>query len=311
MSEDTDALAGGMVDTASADSAVSGGETTAPSSNRGTLIDSDAADKPVTAPADWPEDWRIKLAGEDKSYLKTLDRFNSPSDLAKAYRDAQQRLSSGNLKSALPDNPSPEELSAWRAENGVPTDPNGYKFDIGHQWSDEDRPVLDSFAAYALENNIPQQYAEKVAAFYAATQQRNLAVIEEFDERNHQQGEDQLRSEWGQEYRRNINAIKNTLAAHAPEDVVSQMLASRTPDGKRWGDNPAMLKIFASLARDANPSATVVPGTGFHTTDDELTSLEKFMRENRQEWFKDSAKQERYRELLEAREASRSRGRAA
>ena len=308
MSDDL-ADAGGMAldDGASTkDSAVSDS-----GASKATLIDSDTTDKPVTAPADWPEDWRAKLAGEDKSYLKTLDRFNSPGDLAKAYRDAQQRLSSGNLKSALPDNPSPEELNAWRAENGVPTDPNGYKFDIGHQWSDEDRPVLDSFATYALENNIPQHYAEKVAAFYAATQQKNLAVVQEFDSRNHQQGEDELRAEWGQEYRRNINAIKNTLAAHAPDDVVSQMLASRTPDGKRWGDSPAMLKVFASLAREANPSATVVPGTGFTTTNDELASLEKFMRENRQEYFKDSAKQERYRELLEAREAGRSKGRAA
>lgn len=310
MSEDTDALAGGMVDTASADAIVSGGETTAPSSNKGTLIDGDAADKPVSAPADWPEDWRIKLAGEDKSYLKTLDRFNSPGDLAKAYRDAQQRLSSGNLKSVLPDNPSPEELTAWRTENGVPASPDGYKFDIGRQWSDEDRPVLDSFAAYALDNNIPQQYAEKVAAFYATTQQKNMAVIEEFDERNYQQGEDQLRAEWGQEYRRNINAIKNTLAVHAPEDIAAQMLASRTPDGRRWGDNPAMLKVFASLARETSSSPTVVPSTGYATADDELTSLQKFMHGNRQEYFKDSAKQERYRELINARDAGRSKGRA-
>lgn len=308
MSEvDTDALAGGMAD------AVPGGETTAPASTSGTLLDSEPTDKPVAAPADWPDDWRLKLAGEDKSYLKTLDRFNSPNDLAKAYRDAQQRLSSGNLRQVLPDNPSAEELAAWRAENGVPDNPKGYEFtaDNGYQWNDADRAVLDEFSQYALENNIPASVAKHMASFYASKQAQTFNMIEEFDERAHQEAEDSLRSEWGQEYRRNMNAIRNVLSAHAPEDVLNAMLASRTPTGKKWGDDPAMLKVMASLAREANPSATVAPSTGYNSTEDELSGLEKFMRENRNEWFKDSAKQERYRELIEARDASRSRGRAA
>ena len=314
MSDELDAGNGGMALDNSApppEGAVSDSEGSVKST--GTLAGGNASDKPVSAPANWPDDWRAKLAGEDKSYLKTLDRFNSPADLAKAYRDAQQRLSSGNLKSTLPDNPTQEELVAWRAENGVPESPDGYKFDVGNGfvWSDADKPVLDSFAAYALENNIPASYAQKIAAFYASTQERNMAMIQDFDDRVHQESEDALRSEWGNEFRRNLNAINNTLSAHAPDDVIADLLASRTPSGKRLGDDPAMLKVLASISRQANPSATVVPANGFTTTDDELSSLEKFMRENRQEWFKDSAKQERYRELLEAREASRSRGRAA
>jgi len=309
MSEDMDALAGGLADVASADTAAPGGETTAPTSATGTILDGDAADKPVTAPADWPQDWRAKLAGEDKSYLKTLDRFNSPSDLAKAYRDAQQRLSSGNLRSALPDNPTTEELSAWRTENGVPETADGYKFEVGHQWSEQDVPVLENFAKYAHENNIPKQYADKIAAFYASTQQRNLQIIEEFDANNHQRGEDELRAEWGQEYRRNINAIKNTLSAHAPDDVVEAMLASRTPDGRRWGDHPAMLKALASISREANPTATVVPSNGFGTMDDELTALQKKV--GTKEYWADSKMQARYNELLEAKLAREGKGRAA
>lgn len=306
---DTDALAGGLADSAVVDNAAPGGETTDPVSNKGTILDGDPADKPVTAPADWPQDWRAKLAGEDKSYLKTLDRFNSPADLAKAYRDAQQRLSSGNLKSTLPENPTPEEISAWRAENGVPETVDGYKFEVGHQWSDQDVPVLENFAKYALENNIPKQYAEKIAAYYAQTQQRNLQLIEEFDARANQQGEDELRAEWGQEYRRNINAIKNTLAAHATDEVATQMLLSRTPDGRKWGDNPAMLKALASMAREANPSATVVPSSGFSSADDEYSALQKKV--GTPEYWSDSKMQARFVELTEARQARENKGRAA
>ena len=94
MSDELDAGNGGMALDNSApppEGAVSDSEGSVKST--GTLAGGNASDKPVSAPANWPEDWRAKLAGEDKSYLKTLDRFNSPADLAKAYRDAQQRLS--------------------------------------------------------------------------------------------------------------------------------------------------------------------------------------------------------------------------
>lgn len=306
---DMDALGGGMADAGAPVDAAPGAETTAPASAKGTILDGDAADKPVAAPADWPEDWRIKLAGEDKSYLKTLDRFNSPSDLAKAYRDAQQRLSSGNLRSVLPDNPTPEQLNTWRAENGVPDTPDGYRFEVGYEWGETDKPVLENFANYALENNIPKQYADKIAAFYAMTQQRNMELIEDFDAQAHDRGEEQLRAEWGQEYKRNINAIKNTIAAHATDDIAAQMLASRTPDGRRWGDNPEMLKALASIAREANPAATVVPSSGFGTMDDELTALQKKV--GTKEYWSDPKMQARYNELLEAKVARDSKGRAA
>lgn len=313
MSDELSADTGGMaIDNSGAaptqDSAVSVSGT---ASAKGTLLDGDATDKPVTAPADWPEDWRIKLAGEDKSYLKTLDRFNSPKDLAKAYRDAQTRLSSGNLKQSLPDNPTPEELNAWRIENGVPESPDGYKFEPvnNYQWNEGDQAVLGEFAQYALENNIPASIASKMAAFYASKQAGTMEMIEEFDDRAHQEAEDTLRSEWGQEYRRNLNAIKNTLAAHASEDVVTAMLASRAPDGRKWGDHPDMLKVFASLARQANPTATIVPSNGFSSADDELSALEKKV--GTKEYWADPKMQARYVELLDARDSSKQRGRAA
>ena len=205
MSEDMDALGGGMADMGAPVDAAPGSETTAPASTdaesnaKGTIAEGNATDKPVASPADWPEDWRIKLAGEDKSYLKTLDRFNSPADLAKAYRDAQQRLSSGNLKPTLPDNPSEDELKAWRTANGVPETPDKYELELGNGfvWSEADKPLLDDFAKYAHERNLPAGQVKDVLGWYASIQERQLAAREEADERFHQQSEDSLRSEWG------------------------------------------------------------------------------------------------------------------
>lgn len=318
MSDDMDALSGGMADTGAPVDAAPGAETTAPASteaasneNTGTIADGNVSDKPVAAPADWPEDWRIKLAGEDKSYLKTLDRFNSPSDLAKAYRDAQQRLSAGNLKPALPDNPTPDELKTWREANGVPDAPEKYDVELGNGfvWADADKPLLENFARLAHERNMPANQVKDVLGIYASIQEMQLAQREDADARFHQEAEDGLRAEWGGEYRRNLNAITNILDSHAADDVKSDFLLARLPNGRVLGDDPRVVKMLAAIARTANPAATVVPSSGYQNMDDELTSLTKKV--GTKEYWADKTMQARYLELVEAKNAREAKGRAA
>lgn len=317
MSDELDALSGGLANTADPVEAAPGAETTAPDAKTaGTVAGGDVPDKapPSPPPPDWPDDWRVKLAGEDKSYLKTLDRFNSPADLAKAYRDAQKRLSAGNLKPVLPENPTEEELKAWRADNGVPDNPKGYDVELGNGfvWSDDDQPMLESFTEHALKANLPKGAVKEVLGWYASMQEAQAAQREEADQRFHQEAQDALYREWGAEYRQNINAVVNVLDMHAPEDVKADMLSARLPNGRLLGDDPRMVKMLASMAREVNPSATVVPSSGFSHVADELTALQGKMREmiaNRT-WHS-SPESKRYAELLEAKSASENRGRAA
>ena len=311
MSDDLDALCGGSVETATSVDTAPGAETTAPDTkSTGTIADGNVIDKSVAPPADWPEDWRTKLAGEDKSYLKTLDRFNSPADLAKAYRDAQKRLSSGNLKPSLPDNPTEEELKSWRADNGIPDSPKGYDVELGNGfvWGEADQPMLDSFTEHALKANLPAPAVKQVLGWYADMQQQQAAQREDADGRFHQEAQDVLYREWGNEYRKNINAIGNVLDTHAPEDVKNDLLTARLPNGRLLGDDPRMVKMLASMSRDVNPSATVVPSNGFTTANDELADLNKKMREMGKRWHT-SPEAQRYAVLLEAKVASENRGR--
>lgn len=73
----------------------------------GTLLTSEPADKPVIAPADWPEDWRSKVAGEDAKELARLQRMGSPADVWKAYRALEAKISSGQLKQGLKPDATP------------------------------------------------------------------------------------------------------------------------------------------------------------------------------------------------------------
>src|SRR6516164_5440115 len=54
------------------------------------------------SPGRFTDSWRDDLAGPDKAFRKTLDRFDSPAALAKAYRELTARLSSGDLKATKP-----------------------------------------------------------------------------------------------------------------------------------------------------------------------------------------------------------------
>src|SRR6266481_3686098 len=76
----------------------------------------------------FPETWRQDLAGSDKAFRKTLDRFESPVALAKAYRELTARLSSGELKATKPppDNATSEQIAVWRAEHGLPQSADAY-----------------------------------------------------------------------------------------------------------------------------------------------------------------------------------------
>ncbi len=74
----------------------------------------------------WGEDWREKLAKGDEKKLKSLQRFASPEALTDSYMSAAERIRSGELKTVLPKDAKPEELAAWRKENGIPETPDKY-----------------------------------------------------------------------------------------------------------------------------------------------------------------------------------------
>ena len=83
------------------------------------ITDPPEGDPAATPPVqDWSDDWRSKMAGGDAKEAKRLERFASPKEVFKSYRAFETRLSSGELKSALPKDAKPEQLTAWRAENG-------------------------------------------------------------------------------------------------------------------------------------------------------------------------------------------------
>jgi hypothetical protein len=163
--------------------------------------------------------------------------------------------------------------------------------------------------------NADPKVAHAAIGWYNNFVEEQAAKIHEGDLSAKQTTEDALRAEWGNDYRVNINAIGGLLDT-APKEVSEAVLNARTSDGKAIMNDPAIVRWFVQLAREANPVATLVPGsagTGPQAIDTEISSIEKLMGNKNSEYWKGPTAdkmQSRYRELLEARDRMKSRSAA-
>lgn len=259
----------------------------------------------------WPSDWRDQVAKGDDKLSRLAGRYASPEAVFEALVSAQNRIRSGELKSSLPENPTDEEMAAWRADNGIPEKPTDYdlSFDSGLVISDEDKPLIDAFLETAHSVNMTPAQVKAAIEWNEGQREQEAIRRQEMDEQQRQQAQDTLNVEWGNDFRRNINMVSGLLN-YIPESVRSGLTSARLPDGTALFNHPDVLRGFAALAGELNPAGVVVPAGGgdpMKGVDEEIGAIEKTMRENRTAYNKDEAMQARYRELITAREKLQSR----
>lgn len=256
-------------------------------------------------PGYWPTDWREKASGGDAKALESLTRYATPAEVAKALRAAQVKLTSGELKPVLGKNPSEQELADWRKSNGIPEAPEKYDVDLGKGFviADSDKPLVDVFLKEAHKTHqTPEQVKASLRAYFSVTEQVSQARAAE-DVAVQDAAEEELRGEWGQEFRPNMSRIHQHLDRVAGKDLKDLFLSGRLADGTPIGSSPAALKMLLGLALMENPAGVLVPGGGGPAgLDDEIASIEKLMRTNRSAYNKDEKMQARYRDLLDARD---------
>lgn len=256
--------------------------------------------------AEFPEDWRDKLAGDDQKYRKQLERYASPQALAKAHKELQSKVSSGELLKAakLPENPTAEELSAWRKDNDVPEKAADYLSGMpsGVIIGDEDKERVSSFIETMHGKNVSK---DVVQAAIEWNQNKIETERQEIYDRNadlQEQTEEALRAEWGPEFKRNINLVNGVIAT-LPEAARDVFAGAKALDGTALFNNPDIMRWMVDMARKVNPVGTVVTGaTNISAVDSELEQIENVMKDNRSSYNKDTKMQERYMQLLEAKE---------
>lgn len=283
-----------------------------------TLLSGNGQDTAPQAPAaTWPDDWRQRFAGEDKSDLKALDKMTDPSMVWKKAKSLEQKLSSGEYKrvAPFPDKGTDEEKAAWRAEQGIPEAPDKYDTAVGDGfvWGETDKPVLDDYTAFAHSRNLSADQVKTNLDWYRQMQQKMVDARDQKDADYRRESEDTLRSEWGAEYRPNINAIDNMMR-DAPAGVREAILGGRTAEGQLIGDHPGILAWLAQTAREMNPAATMLPAGNANAQglSARMKEFDAMIKDRRSEYYRGQnaeSLQEEYRTLLAAK--ARQEGKAA
>lgn len=251
------------------------------------------------------QDWRRGIAGDDDKYYSDLQRFKSPLDYGNSYREAQQKIRSGNLQAPPGPDATPDDIAAYRDANGIPQDPAGYFKGLpeGLVVGEEDMSIFEDFAGSMHEMNVKPEVMHKVVEWYNGFAEEQQAIQAEVDSDHSAETTQQLREEWGPDYRANINLVKGLLSTFMGKEAGDQLLNGRYGDGKAFMNDPNVLKGLAEIARKVNPIAEL----GYQDSDpqqslnEEIAQLEKYMREKRTEYNKDEKAQARLRYLYEKR----------
>ena len=199
-----------------------------------------SAETPVT-PETVSTDWKSSLSEEIRSD-KSLENIKDIEGLAKSYVHAQKLVGSDKI-------PVPNKFATdkdWDAvyeKLGRPADPNGYKYDLPED-KQIDEASLKSFSDQAHKLGLLPGQANGIVKFYNDMTSSSLQEADMIAKTAREDGEIELKKEWGQAYKQKVSAAANLALSVIDKDFFNSNMA----DGTKLGDHPVILKAFAELA---------------------------------------------------------------
>lgn len=279
-------------------------EVTTGAADSQTQVASNAADS--GAATSWPENWRDTYAKGDEKKLKRLQRYGSPAAALDALFNAQQKIAQG-VREPLAADATPEEVAAWRQENGVPAEPSGYKMPDGLVLSENDKPLVDEFLKVAHDRNWKDEDVQAAVGWFMERHAAQADAMSARDAENRMKADEALRAEFGPQYKQEAK-LAFQLLAQAPEGLGDAIMGGRLADGRLIGDSPEVIRWLNTLSRELNPVATVVPGSGtnaMQALETELAGIQKMMGDRNSDYWKgpkSAGLQKRAMELINAQQ---------
>lgn len=246
-----------------------GGDKQAEPKAKGSIYQDIGVDEPGAkgSPA-WPETWREDYAGTDTKKLEQLKRYQSPQAALDALFAARQRISSGEYKRQLGPDATPEQVKAWREEQGLPEKPEAYELPLPagvkmEQLDDAAKGRIAEFQKAFHENNVPPAVAAKLTEVYNQAVQQEMERTAAQDAERYDAHEDTLRAEWGAEFRKNLAMNEQFIRKHFGDEGLA-IFEARLPNGTRLGDFPLFSKKLNEFARGEGLDV-IVKGEGGST----------------------------------------------
>lgn len=262
-------------------------------------------EKPVTLER-LPDNWRELMAGGDEKKLAQLQRFKSPGDYSNAYFEAQNKLRSGEYKKAAPpENATPEQMKAWREDQGLPADASAYEI-AGLNMDGADDLAAERVAKLqkaAYDGKLSKDSWNNIVKAYNDIAEEAKAEQVMRDASNRDTCEDRLRQELGAMYRPSLAMVKRHLGTRLGDLADDILNGARLSDGRRLSDIPDVVNYFLNAA-SAMDGEVAMPAVGMDrggkSVADEIAEIENIMRTDLNKY--NAQHRDRYAQLLKIRE---------
>jgi hypothetical protein len=218
-------------------------------------------------------------------------------------------MSDGSVRVAKPPkNATPEQLTEWRASQGIPESPDKYdlKLPSGVVLGDGDQTYVDKILANLHGVDATGDIANAAVQTYLQIKEEQAAAVAAADQEHKAEVEDALREEWGSDYRGNKEAILAMLG-NAGSTIPEALLNARDPTGRGLMNNADVLRWLAGHARTLGfVPGTIVPAGGDlgESVETELEKIKSTMYladgQRNPAYWKNEKVQARYDKLLEA-----------
>ena len=195
--------------------------------------------QPVEAAA--PESWRDGLSDDLKMDANLL-KFNDVEGLAKSYINAQRMI--GADKVAIPGkHATSDEWGEVYSKLGRPSEADGYELNYGEG---EDNSLIGEYAEAVHSAGLNPQQAQSLLDWYTGVEQRGAQLQDDAAAQATDDGMQELRQEWGRAFdQKTANAQRAASALLGSTEMFDEVTLA---DGRKLGDHPAIVKMFASLA---------------------------------------------------------------
>jgi len=255
----------------------------------------------VEVKAEWPEDWRVKMANGDEKLAKRLERFSSPDKVTQSWLAAEQKISSGEYKKGLDEGATEEQIAEWRKANGIPEDADGYKLPEDVEWTDTDKELFGQLFAEMHATNASQAQVDSVVKAYTQIVENARAEQMEADKLYLQQSEDALRAKLGDEYRSQMNLYKRVFEdaeGPLPREISQHLVNARLEDGTRLINNPDFAQFMIEIGLNHYGEGALITGEQKVATESRMEEIQRVMKTDFQK-YKSEGMDKEYAKLLE------------
>ena len=208
---------------------------------------------PAAEPA---KNWYADILGEgDDDLAKIAGRYGDPKSVIKALGDTQKALrDSGRIK--VPgENATDEERAEFRQQMGIPDAPDGYEITVQKpadiEVGEADQAFIDKTISKLHERgdflSTPDaaNLVHEVAYDMIAERDAQLSAAAEMQR---EQSEQELRTEWGDQYDINMRFVNAAVSAHFGKDW-SEIAEIQMADGTRLGDSAVFIRGMMNAGR--------------------------------------------------------------